>query len=334
VNNRAKRIGESLGQLEQSKSGKLTVADVSRLVQMQREPSASAYASSISAGQERVGIFRNQALVFVHDYNNTFEGAMQRATQVSFDLQFGGVLIPFTWPSQGTVSGYLTDGDMALKSVDALVSFLDDAQMTMPDVKLHFLAHSMGNQLMLRTLCKIAKRKEDGPHNFGQVIAAHADVSEADFEKLTMCFKERVEGITLYVNEKDTALRLRCGGFQCRAGNKARGYSAADVIDTTAMSRGFWRTLAKGFDHDVFVRNPLLFGDITRLLMVGQRPVDQRTQEFRPKKDDKARTYWTYDKSFDPAAQPIEDAEQQVTMSAASIFQPVNRAGFAGGSRS
>lgn len=231
---------------------------------------------------------------------------------MSFDLRFDGILMPFTWPSQGTVSGYLTDGVNAMKSIDALVSFLDDMRTSMPDVKLHFLAHSMGNQVMLRALCKIAKRDASGgkgQHNFGQVISAHADVSYEDFEKLTKCFEGNVEGITLYVNEKDTALRVRCGGLRCRAGNYARGYSAAEVIDTTAMGKGFWRTLTKGFDHDVFVRNALLFGDITRLLLTGQRPVEKRTQEFRPKKDDHGHTYWVYDKSFDPAAQPIEIAE-------------------------
>ena len=159
----------------------------------------------------------------------------------------------------------------------------------------------------LHALCRIAKRdgkQGEKPHNFGQVISAHADLSQEDFEKLTKCFKKNVEGITLYVNEKDTALRVRCGGIRCRAGNYARGYSAADVIDTTKMGKGFWRTLTKGFDHDFFVRNPLLFGDITRLLLTGQQPVEKRTQEFRPKKDSNGNTYWVYDKWFDPAAAP------------------------------
>jgi esterase/lipase superfamily enzyme/Tfp pilus assembly protein PilF len=306
VKNRAERLGETLGQLETATTGDLTAADVLEVVRQSGFDSADAFAAAARAGQRRSSIFKGQALVFVHGYNNTFQVALRRATQVSFDLQFDGILIPFAWPSQGGVTDYFTDNDMAMKSVDALVSFLDDLSRTMPKVRVHLLAHSMGNQVMLRALCKIAKRSEDGSarrHNFGQVISAHADVSYADFEKLTTCFKNRVENITLYVNERDTALSARCTGFRCRAGNWARGYTSVDVVDTTTMSKGFWRSLARGFDHDVFVRNPLLFGDITRLLLTGQRPVDARTPEFRPKKDAKGKVYWAYDKSFDPAAQ-------------------------------
>lgn len=47
-----------------------------------------------------------------------------------------------------------------------------------------------------------------------------------------------------------------------------------------------------------------------RLILSNQRPVKERTQEFRPKKDSYGHTYWAYDKSFDPTAQPIEVAEQ------------------------
>ena len=314
VMNRAERIGESFGQLERAKTGKLTAAGVLKPIRVQRFLGAAhAYADAVQASQRRAAIFKNQALIFVHGYNNTFTGAMQRATQLSFDLDFDGILMPFTWPSQGTTRGYLVDNSNAMKSVDALVWFLDDVRTALPDVKLHVLAHSMGNQVMLRALCKLTER--DGkngntPANFGQVISAHADVSFEDFEQLTACFKDSVEGITLYVNEQDTALGVRCGGTRCRAGNFARGYATADVIDTTAMAKGFWGTLASGFDHDVFVRDPLLFGDITRLLLAGQRPVEKRTQEFRPKEDAEGRTYWVYDKTFDPAAISTEVAEQ------------------------
>lgn len=311
VMNRAERIGESLGRLEMAKTGKLTAAGVLKPVRVQRFLGATdTYADAVRASQRRAAIFKNQALVFVHGYNNTFAGAMQRATQLSFDLDFDGILMPFTWPSQGTARGYLIDNSHAMQSVDALMWFLDDVRTALPDVKLHFLAHSMGNQVMLRALCKIAERDGNTPANFGQVISAHADVSFEDFETLTECFKNSVEGITLYVNEQDTALGVRCGGSRCRAGNYPRGYSAVDVVDTTAMAKGFWRTLASGFDHDVFVRDPLLFGDITRLLLAGQRPVEKRTQEFRPREDAEGRTYWVYDKTFDPAAASTEVAEQ------------------------
>lgn len=308
VKQRAARIGENLGLLEQARSGELTGASTLKLVRTRHSKNAQEYASTVRSSQARAAIFKNQAIVFVHGYNNSFEGAVQRATQLSFDLQFDGIMMPFAWPSQGSLTGYLTDLSNARQSVDTLVSFLDELRDTLPEVKIHMLGHSLGNRVMLYALCKIAKRKDGKKHNFGQIISAHADVSHAEFEEKTSCFRSRVEGTTLYVNEGDTALRVRCAGFRCRAGNKARGYSAADVVDTTAMSKGTFRSLSSGFDHDIFVRNPLLFSDIARLLLTGERPVDTRTQEFRPQTDGEKRRYWAYDEAYDPASE-----HQQIT---------------------
>lgn len=308
VKNRAKRLGVSLGLLEKAKSGKLTAAEALKIIRSRPIKTPKQFAATVRASQARAAIFKNQALVFVHGYNTNFNDAMKRATQLAFDLQFDGIVMPFTWPSQGSISGYLTDVNHAGKSVDTLVSFLNQLRDTLPEIKINIIAHSLGNKVMLDALCKIAKRKDSKGHNFAQIISAHADVSYDEFEKLTSCFKDRVKGITLYVNEQDTALRLRCAGvFKCRAGNYARGYKTADVVDTTKMSSGFFRTLSKGFDHDIFVRNPLLFSDIARLILTGQRPIEKRTQEFRPKKGPKGNIYWTYDKSFDPA-RPLEKA--------------------------
>lgn len=246
-------------------------------------------------------------MALAHGYNNDFDAAIKRATQLAFDLQFDGVVIPFTWPSQGEVLGYMTDGAMAKKSAGAFAGFLDQLRDTMPEIKLHLVAHSMGNRVLLSALCAIAKRENDKPHNFGEVIAAHADVSPEEFEKLTSCFKSRVRGTTLYINEGDTALSVRCGWFfHCRAGNQVRGYSAATAIDTTQMSKGLFRSLTKGFDHDIFVRNPILFGDLHRLVLTGERRVGHRTQEFKPKLDKNRNWFWYFDKAHKPVAPVAE----------------------------
>ena len=307
VANLAKRVSENTGLLEQAKTGKLTTATSLKLVSIKSFENLNAATTTAQSSQRRAAIFKNQALVFVHGYNNSFEGAMQRATQLSFDLQFDGILIPFAWPSQGTLTGYLADGQAAEKSIQSLIALLRQLRQQMPATKIHLLAHSMGNQIMLPALCKIAKQSDAAPGSdrpFGQIISAHPDISPKDFERLTACFKPLTSGTTLYVNEKDTALRARCAGFRCRAGNFARGYTSADVIDTTSMGKGFWKALTQGLDHDVFVRNPLLFADITRLLLAAQRPVHQRTPEFRQQKDKNGNLFWAYDKTRDVAFQP------------------------------
>ena len=301
VDNRAGRLSESFGQLETAKTGTLTAAGKLEVVKTTPFDDVAAFVSSARKDQARSARFKNQALVFVHGYNTGFDGAMKRAAQVAFDLEFDGILIPFAWPSQGETTGYIKDRRMSLQSVDVLADVLKELKQTMPGVRIHLLAHSMGNQVLLRALCKIASGDGKKERLFGQVISAHPDISTDDFDTLTKCLQPVVSGVTLYVNKEDLALRVRCGGTLCRAGNTARGYGAADVIDTTQMSAGLFKSLTGGYDHDIFVRNPLLFSDITRLLMTGQRPVDKRTPEFHASKDGDGRTLWVYDKARNPA---------------------------------
>ena len=305
VGRRAKGLARSLGQLENASDRTLTAADALKKVRIEHYKNFDDYLVKLQENQKHAAIFKNQALVFVHGYNNNFGATIRRATQVAFDLKYDGTIIPYAWPSQGTITGYFADNRNARASVDALVGFLEQIRASLPDTKLHFLAHSMGNQVLLRALCKIAKKQRKDnrkSHKFGHVISAHADISQSDFEILTDCIKVNVEGITLYVNENDWALRVRClFFFRCRAGNYARGYSNVNVIDTTAMSKGVRQSVGEGFDHDLFVRNTILFNDMARLMLGNKDPVDQRTHEFRSRKDQQNRAYWVYDRTRDPS---------------------------------
>lgn len=309
VRTRAMRIADIKYQASNRSITNLTDAKLLKEVRTRRFKTNKGFAASVRASQVRSAKFANKALVFVHGYNVDFKEAMRRATQLSFDLNFDGVLMPFVWPSQGKLLSYFTDQDMANNSTEKLVDFLDAIRDTLPKLEIHLIAHSHGNQLMLKALCDIANRHDDKPHKFGQVISAHADVSQVDFTRWTECFHKRVKGITSYVDENDLVLRLRCLGWWCRAGNYARSYPFVEVIDTTEMSRSAHRSLDTGLNHDTFVRNPILFNDITLLLLTGLT-VKDRTNEFRLKKDKESNIYWAYDKTYDPTASPIASPQK------------------------
>ena len=61
-----------------------------------------------------------------------------------------------------------------------------------------------------------------------------------------------------------------------------------------AASGSTW-AWAEGWNHDAFVRVPLLFGEITRLLLAGTRPPEKRTPELAPVKNDEGKTYWRFE---------------------------------------
>jgi hypothetical protein len=47
------------------------------------------------------------ALISVHGYNVSFRNAALRAAQIGFDLSIKGAMAFFSWPSKGTIAGYL-----------------------------------------------------------------------------------------------------------------------------------------------------------------------------------------------------------------------------------
>ena len=66
----------------------------------------------VDAAVRRLGTsktFSNQALVFVHGYNMSFENAVRRAAQIANDLKFDGGTFLFSWPSRNNILDYLSD---------------------------------------------------------------------------------------------------------------------------------------------------------------------------------------------------------------------------------
>jgi esterase/lipase superfamily enzyme len=47
----------------------------------------------------------DEALVFIHGFNNSFEDALRRAGQLAYDLRFDGPVFAFSWSSEGSFLG-------------------------------------------------------------------------------------------------------------------------------------------------------------------------------------------------------------------------------------
>lgn len=65
--------------------------------------------------------------LFVHGYNNEWDEAARRYAQIKrdlFDANDLGVLILYTWPSNGSVAGYLADREDARKSSEDVTTLL------------------------------------------------------------------------------------------------------------------------------------------------------------------------------------------------------------------
>lgn len=214
----------------------------------------------------RIGVNRD-VLVFVHGFNTSFEEARLRATQIAADSHFGGVMVLFTWPSEGDLFGYVSDKDSATASRDALQALLHDIGQTPGVGKVHVLAHSMGGWLSMEALraSAIAGDRTLSGH-LGDVILASPDIDMTVFG--SQMARIRPANVTVFATPNDRALSLssfiassrpRVGAIDAskpedRAKIEALGAKAVDISAYSGADRFI--------NHTVFANSPEVIGEI------------------------------------------------------------------------
>jgi esterase/lipase superfamily enzyme len=231
-----------------------------------------------------------EALVFVHGYNVEFDDAMRRAAQVAYDLHFGGVAMLFSWPSCGTLQGYLTDETNIRWAQNDFREFLRLCLSQLGLTSVHVLAHSMGNRVLAETLGDATPVREDDTWaRLDQIVFAAPDIDTDTFSQLAALFHGRASRVTLYASPKDLALEQsrRFHGYP-RAGDCADGAFLAtgvDAIDASAVDSSL-------MGHSYYGDNRSLLGDLFQLIrrrgpeqrfgLIPRQGPSGRYWEFRP----------------------------------------------------
>ena len=150
----------------------------------------------------------NQAFVFVHGYNVSFEDANRRTAQIKYDLGFAGPAILFSWPSHGSTSHYLADEANAEWSVPQAADFLVDLRRRTGATTIHLIAHSLGNRVLSRAMERIDLDPAISPKpKFSQVVLAAPDMDADVFrQQLAPRMLKLARGITLYGSNDDRAI--------------------------------------------------------------------------------------------------------------------------------
>jgi esterase/lipase superfamily enzyme len=152
---------------------------------------------------------KRSAFVFIHGFNVTFDDAAYRTAQLAYDLDFDGVPMMYSWPSQGRLLAY--DGDR--ETVDDFSSpnlqgFLERVARESGALRIHLVAHSMGNQLMANALMALGHQPDIQPL-FDNVIMAAPDVNAYTFTaQIWPAIKKAAKRFTLYASSDDDALKI------------------------------------------------------------------------------------------------------------------------------
>lgn len=209
-----------------------------------------------------------EVLVFVHGYNVSFRDAARRVAQITADMGFQGVVVLFSWPSNGATVAYQADEQAADASVFPLEQVLRDLRRHSGARALHVIAHSMGNQVVSRALENFGNRSEP---IVDEVVFTAPDVDRQAFVQRLSTMRKAARRLTLYASDTDMALK---GSQQwaryVRAGQAGRNLIVdrmMETVDATRVNMDF-------LGHSYFVAEPVL--DDLRGIVGERRPPAQR----------------------------------------------------------
>lgn len=219
---------------------------------------------------DRIGYGSRDILLYVHGFNNDMNFASLRFMQLVHDLRFQGLPIAFIWPSEGsgTVSAYKRDEQRAAMSAAPLADFLvqmveQHAKAKVPG-KIHLLAHSMGNRVLLNALHlardRISRNFGDAYKPFSNVMLVAADVDIVDFNALIPSTVELSDAVWNYHCAEDKALMFSRGLHVAkRLGEQAVFERGVIDIDARKANTGL-------IGHDYYVTHTPLLYDIAMLI--------------------------------------------------------------------
>ena len=261
--------------------------------------SVDEFVASMKQAVTSAKAFKDHAFIFVHGYNVSFNDALYRTAQLTYDLgdsdgPFGTAFL-YSWPSAAKLTAYGYDEDSAKFSADHLVQFVTMVSKKSGAKRVHVIAHSMGGSALLAALQKIVDGGAEVPI-IDQLVLAAPDVDAREFEKIAAQISRSARGTTLYASSRDLAMKaareFRAGAP--RAGDVTDvGPTVAQTVETIDMS-----TLSTSYfniGHADFVESQELLNDIAQLLRKGEHPPEKRNINYRRMGRDDC-TFWRYTK--------------------------------------
>jgi esterase/lipase superfamily enzyme len=248
--------------------------------------------------------FKEQAFVFVHGYNVSFDDAIFRTAQIAYDILFDGPAITFSWPSRGGTWDYRHDIDTAKASREGLRQLLEIVARDTGASAINLVAHSMGNDPVIEVLREQAEFLARGGQatdlKLNEIVLAAPDISRQVFEQFATRFVSLAKGgVTLYASNNDRAMAASksVAGGLVRAGDVPKQgiviVSGVESIDISEASTGFFST-----NHSTFADRAHLVSDMQLLFerAKDKHPPDIRFRVYQTQ-GEKQKQWWRYRKS-------------------------------------
>lgn len=186
----------------------------------------------------------NEAVIFVHGYNNNFSEGLYRIAQFSHDLELPGAVVHYAWPSAAKPLGYVYDRDSALFARDGLEKLIDEVSEAGAK-RILLVAHSMGSGLAMEALRQTAIRGDQATLNrLAGVILISPDIDVDVFRSQARAMGALPQPFFIFGSDRDKALGLsaRLTGQTERLGSLSDVSKVADLkvtfFDVSEFSKG------------------------------------------------------------------------------------------------
>ena len=216
---------------------------------------------------------RKEVLVFIHGFNVRFEDGVYRTAQMAYDLGIDGAPILYSWPSEGSFVRYPVDLNNNEWTIPHLRWFLEDLGNKTNALKLHVIAHSMGNRALVNALNRLTTEPQiPAKVRFAQILLMAPDIDADVFSSLIGAVSKNAERTTLYASSNDEALKLSKEYQKYRrAGDSSPEITVTAGVDTVDVSA--LDTTLSG--HSYYGDNKSVLSDAYYLLRDAKSP-DQR----------------------------------------------------------
>jgi esterase/lipase superfamily enzyme len=213
-----------------------------------------------------LGSRQGDVLLFVHGFNVNFADAMRRTAQLAYDLEWRGPAVTFTWPSgdAATLPNYAGAEATVDWSKYNLARFLGQLRaLTGEGRRVHVIAHSLGNRLLVRALDKL--QRDGAARLFHHVALTAPDVDVGEFGKLVHVVRDASNHVTLYVSTDDKPLQASQklhDGYErlgLRSASLVEPYPGIQTVDATGVELSF-------LNHSYYGDSAAVVRDLLQLL--------------------------------------------------------------------
>lgn len=150
----------------------------------------------------------NEAVIFIHGFNNNFAESLYRFAQVSADMDLQGTTVLYSWPSTESSIEYLHDRDSVLFARDGLQTLIEQLAGA-GTRKITLVAHSIGSNLVMETMRQIAISGDRATSRLiDAVVLISPDIDGNLFEMQIRRIGQIPEPFVVFSDDKDIALKI------------------------------------------------------------------------------------------------------------------------------